>query len=55
MVVAQVGMGLKAIPADTYGIVVFMAVRATLLTPPLLKLAFRGIEPQQAETEFSIE
>ena len=42
MVVAQVGMGLKAIPADTYGIVVFMAVVATLLTPPLLKFAFRG-------------
>ena len=55
MVVAQVGMGLKAIPADTYGIVVFMAVGATLLTPPLLKLAFRGIEPQSSETEFSIE
>jgi hypothetical protein len=36
-----------------YGIVVFMAVGATLLTPPLLKL--RGIEPQQAVTKFSIE
>ncbi len=54
MVVAQVGMGLKAIPADTYGIVVFMAVGATLLTPPLLKIAFRGVEPQTPETEFTI-
>ena len=54
MVVAQVGMGLKAIPADTYGIVVFMAVGATLLTPPLLKIAFRGVEPQRPETEFTI-
>jgi Kef-type K+ transport system membrane component KefB len=54
MVVAQVGMGLKAIPPDTYGVVVFMAVTATLLTPPLLKLAFRGVEPQRSETEFTI-
>ena len=28
-VVAQVGMGLKAVPSDTYGIVVFVAVAAT--------------------------
>jgi Kef-type K+ transport system membrane component KefB len=54
MVVAQVGMGLKAIPPDTYGIVVFVAVAATLLTPPLLKLAFRGVEPQSLEDDFSI-
>jgi Na+:H+ antiporter len=50
MVVAQVGLGLKVIPADTYGIVVFMAVGATLLTPPLLKLAFRGVDREQLET-----
>jgi len=49
MVVAQVGMGLKVIPADTYAIVVFMAVGATLLTPPLLKLAFRGVASDQGE------
>jgi len=55
MVVAQVGLGLKVIPADTYGIVVFMAVGATLLTPPLLKVAFRGVEAEQSEAEFSIE
>jgi Kef-type K+ transport system membrane component KefB len=54
MVVAQVGMHMKAIPSDTYGIVVFVAVAATLLTPPLLKFAFRGVGPQPAEDEFSI-
>jgi len=54
MVVAQVGLGLKMIPADTYGIVVFMAVGATLLTPPLLKLAFRGVAPEHGDGEFSI-
>jgi len=54
MVVAQVGLGMKVIPPDTYGIVVFMAVGATLLTPPLLRLAFRGVEPEQPGSEFSI-
>jgi Kef-type K+ transport system membrane component KefB len=43
MVVAQIGLGLKAIPEETYGVVVFMAVAATLLTPPLLKVAFRAV------------
>jgi Na+:H+ antiporter len=42
MVVAQIGLGLQAIPHETYGIVVFMAVAATLLTPPLLNRAFRS-------------
>ncbi len=41
MVVAQIGLGLKAISATTYAVVVFMAVAATLLSPPLLKFAFR--------------
>jgi Kef-type K+ transport system membrane component KefB len=55
MVVAQAGMGLNAIQADTYGVVVFMAVIATLLTPPLLKLAFRGVERRNADTELVVE
>jgi len=54
MVVAQAGIALKVIQPDTYGVVVFMAVTATLLTPPLLKLAFRGVEPQSASTELSV-
>ncbi len=52
MVVAQVGLGLKAIPADTYGIVVFMAVGATLLTPPLLRFAFRSAPPTEDRNQF---
>jgi Na+:H+ antiporter len=43
MVVAQIGLGLKAISAETYDIVVFMAVAATLLTAPLVNFAFRGV------------
>jgi hypothetical protein len=54
MVIAQAGMGLGAIQTDTYGVVVFMAVTATLLTPPLLKLAFRGVERQSADTELTV-
>ncbi len=45
MVVAQIGLGLKAISEKTYDVVVFMAVAATLLTPPLVNLAFRGTSP----------
>ena len=55
MVVAQVGMGLKAIPPDTYGIVVFVAVFATVLTPPLLKWAFRGVEPHEQQPAIPAE
>src|SRR6266404_3459522 len=41
IVVAQIGLGLKVIPASTYAIVVFMAVLNTVLAPPLVKLAFK--------------
>ena len=54
MVVAQIGLGLKALPPETYGVIVFMAVAATLLTPPLLKLAFRGVQPKQETATFHI-
>jgi Na+:H+ antiporter len=49
MVVAQIGLDLKVIPPDTFGIIVFMAVTVTLMTPPLLKIAFKGILPQPEE------
>ncbi len=43
MVVAQVGLTLKAISDATFAIVVFMAVVAAALAPPLLRLAFRAV------------
>lgn len=43
MVVAQVGLGLNALSAATYGVIIFMAVTAAMLTPPLVKWAFRGV------------
>ncbi len=41
MVVAQLGLGMAVISTEVYGVVVFMAVATTLLTPLLLKIAFR--------------
>lgn len=41
MVVAQIGLGLSVISSEVYAVVVFMAVATTLITPLLLKFAFR--------------
>jgi Kef-type K+ transport system membrane component KefB len=51
MVVAQVGLSLDAISAATYATTVFMAVVAAVLTPPLLKWAFRGVLTPPVEQE----
>jgi Kef-type K+ transport system membrane component KefB len=48
MVVAQTGLVLGAVKADTYAIIVAMALVAATLAPPLLKWAFRGVLPQVA-------
>jgi Kef-type K+ transport system membrane component KefB len=49
MVVAQVGLGMAVISSQVYSVVVFMAVATTLVTPLLLKSAFR--EPALQPTE----
>ncbi len=41
MVVAQIGLGMSVISSQIYSVVVFMAVATTLVTPLLLKIAFR--------------
>jgi Kef-type K+ transport system membrane component KefB len=43
MVVAQIGRGLGVIPNEVYGIVVFMSIATTMVSPPLLKLAYRDL------------
>jgi Kef-type K+ transport system membrane component KefB len=43
MGVAQIGLGLRIIPQDVYGVVVFMSIATTILAPPLLKLSYRGL------------
>jgi Kef-type K+ transport system membrane component KefB len=45
MVVAQIGLSLGAIHQQTYGVAVFMAVATTILAPPLVKFAYRGVGP----------
>jgi Kef-type K+ transport system membrane component KefB len=50
MVVAQIGLSLAVISSEVYSVVVFMAVATTLVTPLLLKIAFRtpALEPVEA-------
>jgi|SRR5665213_271929 len=47
MVIAQMGLSMKVISTEVYAVVVFMAVATTLVTPLLLKIAFRSpkLEP----------
>ena len=49
MVVAQMGLSMAVISTEVYGVVVFMAVATTLVTPLLLKVAFRN--PMLAKVE----
>ena len=50
MVVAQIGLSLAVISSEVYSVVVFMAVATTLVTPLLLKIAFRtpALKPVEA-------
>jgi Kef-type K+ transport system membrane component KefB len=43
MVVAQIGLGLGVVSQQINGVVVFMAVATTLIAPPLLRFAYRGV------------
>lgn len=49
MVVAQMGLTMAVISSQVYGVVVFMAVATTLVTPLLLKIAFPVDAPARAE------
>jgi Kef-type K+ transport system membrane component KefB len=48
MVVAQIGLGLGVIAQHIYGIIVFMSVVTTLVAPPMLNAAFRGVAAKPA-------
>jgi Kef-type K+ transport system membrane component KefB len=43
MIVAQIGLSIGAMPQSVYGTIVFMSMMTTLVAPPLLRLAFRGV------------
>jgi Kef-type K+ transport system membrane component KefB len=49
MVVAQIGLGFGIIEQSVYGVVVFMSVATTLVAPPLINFAFRGLAPAGRE------
>lgn len=54
MVVAQIGLGMGAISQNIYGVVVFMAVATTVVAPPLLKIAYKGVEASAPEERYSL-
>ena len=54
LVVAQLGASLGVVPRDVYGVVVLMAVLTTVVAPPLLTLAYRGVEPGRRVKEVEI-
>ncbi|MBI1788080.1 MAG: cation:proton antiporter [Acidobacteria bacterium] len=52
MVVAQIGLSFGIMKPHIYGVVVLMSVATTLVAPPLLKIAFRGLlQPGQPEKQ----
>ncbi|MBM2826650.1 MAG: sodium/hydrogen exchanger [Dehalococcoidia bacterium] len=55
LIVASLGMSLGTIPHSLFSTVVVMSVVTTIITPPLLKLLYRGavaVEPIEAEPPF---
>ncbi len=55
MVVAQIGLDLGVIPKSIYGVVVFMAVATTLISPPLINASFRNAVREPAVEEFKVQ
>lgn len=54
MVVAQIGLTLGVVTANIYAVVVFMAVATTLIAPPLLRIAYKGVPASVPREEFQI-
>ncbi|MBX9600911.1 MAG: cation:proton antiporter [Bryobacteraceae bacterium] len=51
LVVAQIGASLGVIEQSVYGVVVFMALATTIVAPPLLNFAYKGVTPGTAVAE----
>ena len=51
MVVAQIGLAYGIIQQSIYGVVVLMSIVTTMLAPPLIKLAHRGLSRAEGEEE----
>ncbi len=44
MIVAQIGLAMGLVTPPVYSVAVFMSLATTLVAPPLLRVAFRGVE-----------
>ena len=57
MVVAQIGLGFGIIEPGPYSAIVLTSIATTLIAPPLIHLAFRGVEPASRldQREFRLE
>jgi Kef-type K+ transport system membrane component KefB len=51
MVVAQIGLGFGILSHTSYGVVVFMSVATTIVAPPLINIAFRGLHSAVPDRE----
>jgi Kef-type K+ transport system membrane component KefB len=51
LVAAQIGQSMGVIAQEVYAVVVFMAVATTLVAPPVLAVAYRGLPPAKGEEE----
>ena len=51
LIVALVGLQMKIVSQSAYAIVIFMTGATTLLAPPLLRMLFRDLPPEQASAE----
>jgi len=54
MVVAQLGLSMGVIPNAIYAVVVFMAIATTVLAPPLISLAYRGVKHEIPVEDFQL-
>jgi Kef-type K+ transport system membrane component KefB len=54
IVVAQIGLGLNAVDAGAYGVVLFMSIATTLIAPPFLVKLFKGETRVDEEPEFPV-
>jgi len=54
MVIAQVGLTKGVVSQDVYAIAVFMSVMTTLVAPPLLRLAYRGVPAAPPEDRLAL-
>jgi Kef-type K+ transport system membrane component KefB len=51
MVVAQIGLAMAVVSDRVFGVVVFMSVMTTIIAPPLLNWAYKGVKAETPAQE----